>query len=56
MSYKLTSSGVTQKEIEQKRKEFYARTKDNSKPFHFTPPNYDEEFERAMAIMDAEYD
>jgi hypothetical protein len=55
--YRPTSSGVGQKEVEHRKALFAAKRagrKAKQKAIRFTPPRYDEEFERAIAAMQAE--
>lgn len=55
--YRKTSSGVSQKDIERRRAMFTAmqvERKASQEIVHFTPPRYDEEYERAIAMMQAE--
>jgi hypothetical protein len=54
--YKRSSSGISPKEI-QRRREAFNRKQSADPPAHpkrTTPPAYDEQFDRAMAILDSE--
>ena len=54
--YKRSSSGVHPKEI-QRRREAFNRKQSATPPEHAqrtTPPSYDEQFDKAMAILDSE--
>ncbi len=57
LAYKRSSSGTSDKEIARKRAEFQdrqAKLKAQRTPARITPPRYDEQFDRAMAIMDSD--
>jgi hypothetical protein len=55
--YKRQPSGVSEPEIRKRRAQFEAKKvgpPTNSRTGKFTPPNYDEDFAQAIAIIDAE--